>query len=603
MKRLSMKLKGYSGANPFRESQARTFGDEKIVNEFYPTSLYWSLFNEQHEILLGTRGSGKTALLRMLQYSLLKRLQNIEAQRIVAEKRFIGFYVPLHLEFLDTLQRKDASIGEKIQYFHFAFNCAAAIKLMEQISELLNDCIPIGDQRIRVESKIVDYLSAIWFPSSKVEANSIDDLKWTINVIYNTCDFPTTFRLDQTNTFSRPLLTPIVAVLPKVTGDLGLDTNKTNWVICIDEAEFLQEPFLKSINTFLRSEKRPLIVKMATLPFKHTTCDTLIDGVYIEPNGSDFNYRKLDMEWDSDDFKGVTDQLCRVRLANCGIYDDNLTLESFLGVEGRDDDLIDYYKLEMGMDEASSEIILNGILESLSNKRRSHYPSVQKEPQKVNRPLLHRFSPVYFMRRMKIEESKGNRTVGWFAGAKVFRRIADGNPRRFIQIMNDVVEKARQAELTPKNQHRILAEFAKRSHDTCEALPVYGLSAAKIIEQIGGLLENRVHGEPMMDGGCNFYLDHKLIDNQLIRDSIELAIAYSYIFTDEDTLFSKIKDASILRLAYMYAVYYWLPMRKGDPPIIRDKHDLLESRSLFINSIPSTPTEADKVFSQLKLEI
>src|SRR4030042_6962133 len=103
MSGLSYKLNGYKGGNPFQESQARTYGDEKIVGEFFPTSFFWSLFNEQHEILLGTRGSGKTILLKMLTYSCLRRFNHPQARDYVAKKSFLGFYVPLHLEFIASL--------------------------------------------------------------------------------------------------------------------------------------------------------------------------------------------------------------------------------------------------------------------------------------------------------------------------------------------------------------------------------------------------------------------------------------------------------------------------------------------------------------------
>lgn len=85
-------------------------------------------------------------------------------------------------------------------------------------------------------------------------------------------------------------MSPIVNILPRLTSDLGFDPQNTNWIACIDEAEFLSEPFIRCINTFLRSEKRPLVIKMATLPSKHSTRETLVSGVSIEPGGNDFNY-------------------------------------------------------------------------------------------------------------------------------------------------------------------------------------------------------------------------------------------------------------------------------------------------------------------------
>ena len=45
--------------NPLSDIQARTFSDIKISSEFVPTSLLWTLFNDQHEVVIGTRGNAK----------------------------------------------------------------------------------------------------------------------------------------------------------------------------------------------------------------------------------------------------------------------------------------------------------------------------------------------------------------------------------------------------------------------------------------------------------------------------------------------------------------------------------------------------------------
>lgn len=88
MKRIADLVKGSGAQNPFTDSQARNFSDTKLINEFCPISNYWSLFNDQHEVLLGTRGSGKTFLLKMMRYSMLKRIEDPQAQ-ILAQKKNI----------------------------------------------------------------------------------------------------------------------------------------------------------------------------------------------------------------------------------------------------------------------------------------------------------------------------------------------------------------------------------------------------------------------------------------------------------------------------------------------------------------------------------
>ena len=141
------------------------------------------------------------------------------------------------------------------------------------------------------------------------------------------------------------------------------------------------------------------------------------------------------------------------------------------------------------------ERILEGIKESLSQRRRDHIGGLAENKEARGKPYLNKFSPVYFMRRMRQENAKGARVVGWFAGAKMVRRIADGNPRRFIQIMNAFVEQAREGELDPKDQYRVLTRFSKLVLGESEALQQYGLVLHGLIDQIGKLLSERVHGD------------------------------------------------------------------------------------------------------------
>ncbi len=599
MSGLSSKLKGYKGGNPFRESQARTYGDEKVVAEFFATPFFWSLFNEQHEILLGTRGSGKTILLKMLTYSCLRRFDDPRAKDHVRGKSFLGFYVPLHLEFIASLHRKEHSESEQLLYFQLAFNCVAAKSLLSQVEDILTDTETDTAKRWKKEAEIVDHIAPMWrHPVGEVaRLSSLKDLEWYVDLLYGAMDRMSPGELRRVGSFSNKLMSPVLNVLPRLTSDLGLDPQRTNWIACIDEAEFLTEPFLRCINTFLRSEKRPLVVKMATLPFKHSTRETLIDGVSIEPEGNDFNYRIIDSPWDSEDFEQLCNHISRVRLARCGMTDADLTLEKFLGVVGPDDDMIDYFRLELP-DEANESSILKGIQESLSPRRRDHLDALPDDKIARGKPYLNKFGPVFFMRRMRREDAKGARAVGWFAGAKMTRRIADGNPRRFIQIMTALVEQARKGELDPKDQHRVLTNFSQLMLGESEALQQYGLILHGLIERIGKLLSERVHGELMLNSGCNFRVDGALVSDPLVLGALKLAVAFLHMRVDDDSLLHGINEESDFRLCYLYAVVYWLPMRKGDVFLLRNQQPVLRNLG-----VPTTRLEAKRTLSQIQLEL
>ncbi|MDP1990895.1 MAG: hypothetical protein Q8K00_07705 [Syntrophales bacterium] len=598
MSGLSHKLKGYTFGNPFQESQARTYGDDKIVDEFFPTSFFWSLFNEQHEILLGTRGSGKTILLKMLTYSCLRRFHQQQAKDYVAKKSFLGFYVPLHLEFVTSLPEMEVSEAERLLYFQLAFNCVSAKSLLIQVADILSSTEEDTKKRLQKEALIVDHIAPMWCPDKEQvkQISSIRDLEWYVDLLYNNMDTLNKEGLESIGQFSKKLLSPIVNILPRLTNDLGFDPQNTNWIACIDEAEFLSEPFIRCINTFLRSEKRPLVVKMATLPSKHSTRETLVPGVSVEPGGNDFNYRIIDTPWNSADFEGLCNNICRVRLARCGIGDSDLTLEKFLGVVEQNDDLIDYFRRELP-EESTEEKILEGIKQSLSQRRGKHLSDLIEDKEKRGKPYLNKYSPVYFMRRMREENSKGARVVGWFAGAKMIRRIADGNPRRFIQIMNALVEQARKGELDPKDQHRVLTSFSKLVLGESEALQRYGLVLRGLITQIGELLADRVHGEPMVNGGCNFRVATNLIEDHLVFGALKLAIDFLHMRVDEKSLLHGIGEHSEFRLCFLYGIEYWIPMRKGDAFVLRSRQPLLDL------GVPTTRQSAERALAQIQLEL
>src|ERR1051325_2780543 len=572
MKRSSDCLREYTGPNPFHESQARAGSAAKILSEFFPTSAFWSLFNNQHEILLGTRGSGKTFLLRMMSYTLLRDFVDDRARSIVKDKSFICFYIPLHLEFLASLAGQECAEEDKLEYFQFAFNCAAAKALLTEVRALLTDCYAEPAKRLVAEDAVIQLCSDIWFGSRSNQTTTVRDLQWQIEQLFATTPFWKNAR-SPAMPLARPILAPIVSLLARLNEKLGLNADTTSWVACVDEAEFLKTSFLRCINAFLRTEKRPLVLKMATLPFKHTTLETSSDGVFIEPNGNDFNYRQVDLDCESTDFIGLTDYICKVRLERVCCPSDT-TLETFLGKMGNDD-LIDYYRDEMGAEEASDSVLLERIIESLSPIRQRNYRGVKTEPEKVDRPYLHRFMPVYFARRMRLENKKGARTAAWFAGPTTIRRVADGNPRRFIQIGRHLVETARSHELTPRKQHRFLTDFCKRYFEDIEGYPECGPFLKKIIESVGELLSDRVHGQYMVDSGCAFFIDSKLLDVGLIETTVKFAIDYALIIPDTETFLGDLDSKSNLRLSYVFAVYYWLPMRKGEPPVLRSKHAMI----------------------------
>lgn len=58
----------------FENSNARGLNTNQLANEFIWTESFEALFTSQNQVILGSRGSGKTALVKMLAHENLSKL-------------------------------------------------------------------------------------------------------------------------------------------------------------------------------------------------------------------------------------------------------------------------------------------------------------------------------------------------------------------------------------------------------------------------------------------------------------------------------------------------------------------------------------------------
>lgn len=585
------KLISHNSKNPFREGQARGYSPKKTINEFYPTSLFWSLFNEQHEILLGTRGSGKTMLLKMMCYSFLSKLEHKKAKELVQELDYFCIYLPLNLEFMSGIEESYESKRDK--FFDFSFNCIALKSLLTEVLTLINDKFS-EDDSVTINYRVSKLISNVLYQE---QITSIEGL----------IDYTEVYHIQNCQTISdsplfAPLLTPIKSVINLIRNQLNIKRD-CRWVFCIDEAEFLQEKYIKAINTFLRSSQDPVVIKMATLPYKHSTKETLQSGTHIEPDGNDFNYIKIDYDPENKEYEQLTNHICKTRLSEL-ITDGEITLENFLDTkEGRTQ--LDFFKFELiRRDQAcDKDDIMKLLISHLSPERKISFKDYKRFPEKFEKPIYRKFTPILYPRVMKKLQEPGNAKVGFYAGADTVRKASEGNPRRFIQIMNNLIECARNKDLSSINQHQTIKQTCKEIYNSSEGLEVYGRLLKGLLKIIATLISDKTHSEHITETGCSFKLSKALMDNNLVKEAIKLAVAYSYITVDEKTLKNEITEDSTLKLSYLLGIIFWIPLRKVSPP---HHIDFLPEMLGGLTHAPEsalTKKNADILISMFELEI
>ncbi len=558
MKRAADAFKHYLGANPFNDIQGRNFSDEKIVREFQPISKFWTLFNNQHEVIIGTRGSGKTFLLKMMRRSMLRHIDHPMAQTIVSNKEFLSLYVPMHLEFVRLFSNEKIKDENKKDLFLLMFNCHLAHSLVLEVQDLLRSEQYDVDEEYLLTAKVCSYIDKSWFGGDKSNLYTFDSLLDKINGMFHNIDPDKEDWRKLPIVFRRQLCSPLLAVKEHIESLFKLSS--PTWIICIDEAEFLNESIQKIINGVLRSNSDSIAIKIATLPFHHITLETTEPGISIG-EGDDFVYSSIDLLFDSTDFVELTNKLCKNRLNGLKPEIQQINeLKDFLGTVG-DDSLIDYYRLEVGEALATEQNLEARIVSQFSPKRKEGSKSYSNRKQTIYK----KYSPVLFVRDMYNKSKAGNSTPGWYAGADIVRKVSQGNPRLFIQLMHALFDRAKDATLEPKEQHRVIMRFAEKICGATKSLQSQGPIIGSSLEKIAQFLQDRVHGQYIVNNGTAFTLsfaDKSDFENN--RSWIQLAIAHSRLIVDDEVKNSNIEQNTVYLLSNSYAVQYWLPMRKGD---------------------------------------
>jgi len=559
-KRLSDKFLHTIFPNPFSDIQARTFSDKRVYSEFVPTSIFWTLFNNQHEVIVGTRGSGKTVLMRMMRYSLLKKIDDEKAKKLVREKNFFALYAPMHNEFIEKISAPYLTEDQKDEWFCFGFNCLLIDSLIVELSAYLSDFE--NYYRLTKEFEITYMLSTMWNVNANLRKMDLVELRSVIRkLFYNTnssAPIPDTVPA----ILKQSLCSPLAAVNIEISELLTFSEQPT-WIVCIDDAEVLKQNHMVCINTLMRSESNHIAIKIADLPYAHDMSSPKGQKIHATV-GNDYKLTFLDIS--EKEFENLTNTLCKSRLS--ANYSDlsvaSLTLEEFVGVEGKDD-YLDYYKKEFPKDSSETKI-REGILMSVSDERKK--TAKNTENQSILRQSIYKkLAPIYYIREMYLDLQQGNTKPGWYAGAKMIRKISNRNPRMFLRIMDALFSKAQITELTPKAQSEELLRFSKRVCDETQSLEAYGPEISTKLQKIAEELKNRTHNGELKESGTTFRFAASNFDNQ--RQWIEIAIANSRLFADEKSMISGLTYESEFDISYIYATYFWIPMRRNSNcPII-----------------------------------
>jgi hypothetical protein len=489
-----------SNQSSFGLENTKNMGLDDLVKTFVPTEDFRRLLAPMNHVVLGSRGSGKTALARMLSHDHMSKFDDDETKNIVASKQFIGIYVATNVAWVGALKNKPWNGDEQAleHNFQWRFNLSVCDAFLGAAKSCFNEYVNDEIEGIIKERSFSKEVSEAWKLDSVYE--SISSLRDSLHSI----EFKQEQSIAENRALGRPsniaeiastfgtgLLSPLKIAIKKLSASL-LIPESCRWVICIDEAEFLDEIYQRIINTQMRAHTGTpnLIYKIITMPYKHLTMGT--NSAVPLNYGDDFEYIYIDKDpvqsQRSYDFAETIFKK-RARSAFHNLNENELTLENFFGTSR----LIDQKHGEWS--DTSEEInLLNKYAteKTLNRANRLRETSHSKFKDQISRKL----HGALLLKEAK-SKSVGRSVSGIYSGASLIVRCGDGNPRRLIRIFKHLIKDIDTTKLPLKDtiQEQKLREFSQGVLVQYKSEQGVGPEMHSLLQTVGDYMATRLHKE------------------------------------------------------------------------------------------------------------
>lgn len=561
--------------NLFEIENARNLNPKELVDTFVPTQSFWRLLSAKHHVVLGARGSGKTALAKMLSHDHLAMLEDSRAQSAIREQQFIGVYVPTKLEWVGGLKNKPwQSESQKEEFFQWRLNLASCLALITTLESCIRCYCGDKGSQARVEVEMATSLAEAWADGLKIETldklrSHLEDIEYSKHLLIARARATGDQRPSGNGpgpAFDSELFVPLKRGMTLAERILKLRPESV-WLVCLDEAEFLEALHHRIVNSHMRAHSGRVFFKVTTMPYCHYTLATNTD-VSLDV-GHDFEYAYIDSDpvlfaRTSGEKSSIGTQFARTlfnrRVEASGLRD--ISIADVLGrsalLDDKDKDWgIDSEQFELMRRYCSSETVYRA-------ERLVGSPKFKSEiSRKIHGALLLRDA---------YEKFKGRAEPDIYSGAVLAIRCGDANPRRLIRIFNGILLMVWSAmnrgravpRLSPKDQTRVLKRLSTSALVRVQSEPQCGRELYEFLKTIGDSMHRDFHESPLTtDQITSISIEKDVSDKHwsLIQRAVELGLLYPNMGPHQR---DEMPDRQgTFHLAFILAPHFFLLPRRG----------------------------------------
>lgn len=563
----------------FAQDNAKQMQLEETVKWFVPGDKFRTLFQPKHQILLGSRGSGKTTWVRLLAHDHVRFAAKINESRLsyareALKQHLIGVYVPASVAFSGALKNKDwASEREEEEQFVWRLNIHCCAALTHIIQSCAEEYISDEHERILKVSAICKRLSSTW-SRGKNECNNILDLRLLLTEIelqhqsqireQRVRHAGSLHNIDAIDFFDCEVLLPLKHAIEVLCSTLNIPPNAT-WMICVDEVEYLTQSHHRILNTIMRASSGRIVLKLATMPFAHLTLATNNGDPIRE--GHDFEYVYVNQDpidsrgtgLDSGFLKFARD-IFTYRFTRRNADLKGLSLNNVLG----DSPLFDGYHNDFDRFMAD--------LKTFGNQATLERALRLRGTPKFGNEIYRKLANVLLL-RAQLERNKGNSKLSIYSGEELVVRCCDGNPRRLVRVINSIILRAKKygggstLPISGTIQNEILEETARDILARTPSEPPYGTLTAEYLNAIGTYVRNKFSNSPRRLGSDQVtsveVLERDGVD---VQNFIKQAIQLSLMTPSSDTAIRTPNQVceGVFHLAFLFAPLFKFFPRRND---------------------------------------
>jgi hypothetical protein len=576
---------------------ARDLLKQELADTFIPTVAFERLLSPQNNIIIGSRGSGKTALLKMICHDHLSLFDNDLAKKIIKEKTYIGVFVSTKTKFSGGLKNKAwQTDGEKEKHFVWQMNIASCIAFLDTLRSCVNAYVD-EEKRIEKEIEIISKIREYWF-ETRTDIFTIDDAKQALEDIAILRQRESLkIRISDVTTknivgyeFDIELFDPLLAAIGVINRKLDFPET-SSWFICVDEIEMLEEFHHKILNSYMRSRQPYIYFKYTTLPYCHYTLDTNLNVpldvrhdvhyIYIDQDIS-FAYRAETNNSNALKLFQKRATLSKPEYANLNFID--LFGKSLL----LDSKKIDYAEF----DKYKKDILTRNEVIDIMNKNEilrlflEHMNENYKERgiALLQNKQIKRFGNEFGRKTRAIlnlknyfKELEGNEPQSIYSGAKTVVNVGDCNPRKLIKIFNEMLIKAEDRKIKvedridgnplfeDKLQNLVLATIADQEINRYKIERNFGGGLFDFINAIGNYMRAQIHENKLNTeqlSSIEINKNNEDIHWELVKRAVQRGLLYPNVNINNPN--DMPVREGVFHLALILSPKFRLLPRKGD---------------------------------------